>query len=126
MAALRPQCRDDIVLKQPAIYSLPPERDGLVRTCIPSNLARRASPRRAGAAKGVTQRHDRKLRVWFEAGDMMEAAITRENQFGGGSRMAETAPRHRRVIAGIAKPSHGSCAAPDCAAMLAPAGRGSP
>lgn len=98
----------------------------MVPAGVPSNLARRASPRHAGAAKGVTQRHDRKLRVWFEAGDMMEAAITRENQFGGGSRMAETAPGHRRVIAGVAKPSHGSDAVPDCVAMLAPAGLGRP
>ena len=73
-------------MKQPAVYIMANRRNGTLYTGVTSNLIKRAWEHRSGVVDGFSKRYNCKLLVWFELGETMEAAITREKQIKAGSR----------------------------------------
>ena len=78
-------------MKQPAVYIMANRRNGTLYVGVTSDLIGRAWQHREGAIEGFTKQYDCKLLVWFETGDTMEGAITREKQIKGGSRAKKLA-----------------------------------
>ncbi|MEG3155978.1 GIY-YIG nuclease family protein [Sphingomonas sp. RB1R13] len=66
-------------------------RNGTLYTGVTSNLVQRTWQHREGVIAGFTKKYGCKLLVWFENGDTMEGAITREKQIKGGSRAKKLA-----------------------------------
>ena len=73
------------------MYIVASRRNGTLYTGVTSNLVQRAWQHREGVIGGFTKRYGCKLLVWFENGDTMEGAITREKQIKGGSRAKKLA-----------------------------------
>lgn len=78
-------------MKQPAVYMMANRRNGTLYTGVTSNLIKRVYEHRTGGAPGFTSRYGCKSRVWYEFYDDMEAAILREKQLKGGSRVKKLA-----------------------------------
>jgi putative endonuclease len=66
--------------REPCVYILASKPRGTLYTGVTSNLPGRIAQHREGAIAGFTRRYGVKRLVWFEAGDAMEAVITREKQ----------------------------------------------
>lgn len=77
-------------MKQPAVYIMASRRNGTLYTGVTSNLVQRAWQHREGVG-GFTKKYGCKLLVWFENGDTMEGAISREKQIKGGPRAKKLA-----------------------------------
>ena len=73
------------------MYIVASRRNGTLYTGVTSNLVQRAWQHRGGVIGGFTKKYGCKLLVWFENGDTMEGAITREKQIKGGSRAKKLA-----------------------------------
>jgi putative endonuclease len=73
-------------VKQPAVYIMARRRNGTLYTGVTSDLVKRVWQHRSGLGEGFTKQYHCKLLVWFELGDTLDAAITREKQLKGGSR----------------------------------------
>ena len=78
-------------MKRPAVYIMASKPNGTPYTGVTSNLVQRAWQHRNGLVAGFTKRYDCKLLVWYELAGTMHAAITREKQIKGGSRMKKLA-----------------------------------
>ena len=97
-------------MKQPAVYMMASARNGTIYVGVTSALVQRAWQHRNGLIEGFTKKHNCKLLVWFEMHETMEAAITREKQIKGGSRIKKLAlietmnPQWRDVFDEIAGP----------------------
>ena len=76
---------------RPAVYIMTNRRNGTLYVGVTSNLPQRAWQHREGLVDGFTKRYGCKSLVWFEAADMMEAAIMREKQIKSGSRAKKLA-----------------------------------
>jgi putative endonuclease len=76
--------------KFPAVYIMANKRNGTLYTGVTSDLPERAW-QREGLVDGFTKRYGCKLLVWFEMAPTMEAAIMREKQIKGGSRIKKLA-----------------------------------
>ena len=76
-------------MRRPAVYIMASRLNGTLYTGVISSLPSRAWQHRSGAAEGFTRRHNCKLLVWFEMHETMDAAILREKQIKGGSRIAK-------------------------------------
>jgi putative endonuclease len=74
-------------MKEPAVYMMASQRNGTLYTRVTSSLVQRAWQHREGTTPGFTSRYGCKLLVWYELRPTMEAAITREKQLKGGSRV---------------------------------------
>ncbi len=78
-------------MKQPAVYIMASSRNGTLYIGVTSDLPERAFEHREGEVAGFTRRYKCKLLVWYELHATMIAAITREKQIKGGSRMKKLA-----------------------------------
>jgi putative endonuclease len=67
------------------------ERNGTIYTGVTSNLPQRIWQHREGVMEGFTKERGCKMLVWYEQPETMEAAIMREKQIKGGSRMKKLA-----------------------------------
>ncbi|GAA3723281.1 GIY-YIG nuclease family protein [Sphingomonas cynarae] len=76
---------------RPAIYIMTNKPNGTLYVGVTSNLPQRAWQHREGVVDGFSKRYGCKSLVWFEAADTMEAAIMREKQIKGGSRVKKLA-----------------------------------
>jgi len=74
-------------MKQPMVYIMSNKRKGTLYTGITSNLTKRSYEHKISMIKGFTKKYNCKLLVYYEAHESMYAAITREKQIKGGSRM---------------------------------------
>ena len=72
---------------RPAIYIMTNKPNGTLYVGVTSNLPQRAWQHREGVVDGFSKQYGCKSLVWFEAADTMEAAIMREKQIKGGSRV---------------------------------------
>ncbi|WP_206367483.1 GIY-YIG nuclease family protein [Sphingomonas sinipercae] len=63
------------------------QRNGTLYVGVTSNLPERVWQHRSGLADGFTKQYGCKLLAWFEQAETMEAAISREKQIKGGSRL---------------------------------------
>jgi predicted GIY-YIG superfamily endonuclease len=97
-------------VKVPAVYIMASKRNGTLYIGVTSDLVKRVWQHRTGASPGFTKRYGCKLLVWYEVGDDMEHAITREKQVKAGSRAKKIAlveamnPEWRDLWADIAHP----------------------
>jgi putative endonuclease len=78
-------------MKRPAVYIMANKRNGTLYTGVTSNLSQRAYQHREGVMDGFTKERGCKMLVWYEQHEAMEAAITREKQIKGGSRIKKLA-----------------------------------
>jgi putative endonuclease len=78
-------------MKQPAVYIMANKRNGTLYAGVTSNLGQRVWQHREGVLDGFSKRYGCKLLVWYEAHEMMNAAIAREKQIKGGSRAKKLA-----------------------------------
>ncbi len=76
---------------RPAIYIMTNKPNGTLYTGVTSDLPQRAWQHREGVVDGFSKRYGCKSLLWFEAADTMEAAIMREKQLKGGSRVRKLA-----------------------------------
>ena len=83
--------RNDEEVKQPAVYMMATRRNGTLYTGVTSDLVQRAWQHREGVVAGFSKRYGCKLLVWYELHGSMEAAIIREKQLKGGSRLKKLA-----------------------------------
>ena len=74
-------------MKQPAVYIMANRPSGTLYTGVTSDLIQRVWQHREGVTDGFTSRYGCKLLVWYELHETMEAAILREKQIKGGSRL---------------------------------------
>ena len=63
------------------------KRNGTLYTGVTSDSVKRVWQHRNGVVEGFTQRYGCKMLVWYELAEHMEAAILREKQIKGGSRL---------------------------------------
>ena len=77
--------------KQPAVYILANNRNGTIYVGVTSNLTQRIWQHRNGTTAGFASKHGCRKLVHFELHPTMEAAITREKQLKGGSRLRKMA-----------------------------------
>ena len=78
-------------MKYPAVYIMANKRNGVIYTGVTSNLPQRVWQHREGIIKGFTTKYGCKMLVWHEQFATMDAAITREKQIKGGSRLKKLA-----------------------------------
>ena len=78
-------------IMDPAVYIMASGRNGTLYTGVTSNLPQRAWQHREGSIDGFTRRYGCKSLVWYESATTMEAAILREKQIKGGSRLKKLA-----------------------------------
>ncbi|MBW4329949.1 GIY-YIG nuclease family protein [Stakelama sp. CBK3Z-3] len=78
-------------VRQPAVYIMASGRNGTLYCGVTSDLVQRVWQHREGMIDGFTKRYRCKLLVWYEMVETMEAAIGREKQIKGGSRMKKLA-----------------------------------
>jgi putative endonuclease len=83
--------RNDVRVKQPAVYIMASKRNGTLYTGVTSKLIQRVWQHREDVADGFTKRYGCKLLVWYGLADTMEAAILREKQIKAGSRTKKLA-----------------------------------
>jgi len=74
-------------VKQPAIHIMANQRNGTLYTGVTSDLVQRVWQHREGLGDGFTKQYGCKQLVWFELAGTMDAAVTREKQIKGGSRV---------------------------------------
>lgn len=72
---------------QPAIYIVTNKRNGVLYTSVTSNLARRAYEHKEVLVDGFSKKYNCKILVYYDAADTMEAAIMREKQIKGWTRI---------------------------------------
>lgn len=77
--------------RRPAVYIMASRRNGTLYTGVTSDLPQRAWQHREGVADGFSKRYGCKMLVWYEMAGTMDAAITREKQIKGGSRLKKLA-----------------------------------
>ena len=63
------------------------KRNGTLYTGVTSDLVKRVWQHRNGVVEGFTHRYGCKMLVWYELAEHMKAAIFRERQIKGGSRL---------------------------------------
>jgi len=73
--------------KQPAIYILANQRNGTLYIGVTSNLIRRVWEHKNDLVEGFTKRYKVHMLVYFEMLETMDAAIAREKQLKGVSRL---------------------------------------
>jgi putative endonuclease len=78
-------------MKRPAAYILANKRNGTLYTGVTSNLPQRVWQHREGVMEGFTRERGCKMLVWYEQHEAMNAAIAREKQIKGGSRIKKLA-----------------------------------
>ena len=66
--------------KQPYVYILASKRNGALYIGVTSNLIQRIWQHKNNQVEGFTQKYNVHTLVYFEQHEMMESAITRENQ----------------------------------------------
>jgi predicted GIY-YIG superfamily endonuclease len=62
-------------MKRPCVYIMESRRNGTLYVGVTSDIGRRASEHRSGAAEGFKKRYGCKRLVWFERYDRMDEAI---------------------------------------------------
>ncbi|MCH9844980.1 MAG: GIY-YIG nuclease family protein [Alphaproteobacteria bacterium] len=67
-------------MKQPCVYILASERNGILYIGVTSNLLQRIYQHKHEMIEGFTKKHNVKLLVYYEHHATMESAITREKQ----------------------------------------------
>jgi putative endonuclease len=67
-------------MKNPCVYILASQRNGILYIGVTSNLASRMSQHAQGLVEGFTKRHDVKRLVYYEIHETMLGAIAREKQ----------------------------------------------
>jgi putative endonuclease len=73
-------------MKQPCVYIVASQRNGMLYTGVTSNLPKRAFEHREGLVKGFSAKYRCKMLVWYELHETMIEAITREKQIKAGNR----------------------------------------
>lgn len=73
-------------MKNPVIYMMTNQRDGVVYIGVTSNLQRRVYEHKQGLLAGFTKKYKCKLLVYYEIHETMESAIVREKQLKAGPR----------------------------------------
>ncbi len=73
--------------KQPATYIMASDRHGTLYVGVTSKLLRRVHQHREGALPGFASRYRCRMLMSYEMHADMSAAITREKQIKGGSRL---------------------------------------
>ncbi|PCH99271.1 MAG: endonuclease [Alphaproteobacteria bacterium] len=73
-------------MKQPAIYIMSSQENGTLYTGVTSNLIKRVHEHKT-LTNGFTGRHHCKMLVYYDLFEDMNAAISREKQIKGGSRI---------------------------------------
>ncbi len=73
-------------MKQPAVYIMANQRNGVLYTGVTSNLIKRVYDHKNSLVQGFTSKYNCRMLVFYELIDSMEAAIMREKQIKGGSR----------------------------------------
>lgn len=76
-----------IIMKQPAVYIMSNKRNGTLYVGVTSNLIKRVHEHKNSLIQGFTFKYNCKLLVFYEILDTMYAAISREKQIKGGSRI---------------------------------------
>ncbi len=74
-------------MKQPSMYIMANKPNGTLYVGVTSNISRRVYEHKNKLLPGFTAKYDCTLLVYYETFDTMEAAITREKQIKGGSRI---------------------------------------
>jgi len=77
--------------KQPAIYIMASKRNGTLYTGVTSDLVKRVWQHKNDLVEGFTQKYSVHMLVYCELADDMGAAIAREKQIKGGSRVKKLA-----------------------------------
>jgi putative endonuclease len=76
----KPESREKIVNKQPAVYILASKRNGTLYLGVTSDLAKRIWEHKNNVLEGFSKRYGVHLLVWYELHETMESAIQREKQ----------------------------------------------
>ncbi len=76
----KPESRQVLVNKQPAVYILASKRNGTLYIGVTSDLVKRIWEHKNDVAEGFTKRYGVHQLVWYELCECMEAAIQREKQ----------------------------------------------
>jgi putative endonuclease len=74
-------------MKRPAVYIMASRRNGTLYVGVTSDLSQRAFQHRAGLTPGFTRKYGCKILVYYQFYEDMDAAIGREKQIKGGSRL---------------------------------------
>ena len=77
--------------KQPAVYIMASKRNGTLYTGVTSDLVKRVWQHKNDLVEGFTQKYSVHMLVYYELADDMGAAIAREKQIKGGSRVKKLA-----------------------------------
>jgi len=77
--------------KQPAVYIMASKRNGTLYTGVTSDLVKRVWQHKNDLVEGFTQKYSVNMLVYYELADDMGAAIAREKQIKGGSRVKKLA-----------------------------------
>lgn len=73
-------------MKNPVIYMMTNQRNGVIYIGVTSNLQRRVYEHKHGLLGGFTRKYKCKLLVYYEVHETMESAIVREKQLKAGPR----------------------------------------
>jgi putative endonuclease len=76
----KPESREALVNKQPAVYILASKRNGTLYTGVTSDLHKRIWEHKNNMVEGFTKRYNIHQLVWYELHDSMESAILREKR----------------------------------------------
>ncbi len=74
-------------MKQPSMYIMANKPNGTLYVGVTSNISRRVYEHKNKLLPSFTAKYDCTLLVYYETFDTMEAAIIREKQIKGGSRI---------------------------------------
>lgn len=87
---------EEVFMKNPVVYMMTNQRDGVLYIGVTSNLQRRVYEHRYGLLSGFTKKYKCKLLVYYEIHETMESAIVREKQLKAGSRK-----KKRQLLEGL-------------------------
>jgi putative endonuclease len=76
----KPESRQALVNKQPAVYILASKRNGTLYIGVTSHLVKRIGEHKNNMVKGFTKRYGVHQLVWYELHESMETAIQREKR----------------------------------------------
>jgi putative endonuclease len=74
-------------MKRPAVYIVASKRNGTLYTGVTSDLSLRIFQHREGLRTGFTMKYGCRMLVYYQFYEDMHAAIAREKQIKGGSRL---------------------------------------
>ncbi len=80
-----------MLAKQPAVYIMANRRNGVIYTCVTSDLIKRVYQHKHADIPGFTQKYKCNRLVYYEFIEDMISTITREKQLKGGSRKRKLA-----------------------------------